>query len=454
MAKTISHCQGKGSLTHNNRKFSAKNVDSSRTGNNIVFVEQPIAAAYDELFGAAVERYNAKQKRSDRKIKSGYFEHVFKRSPAQSVVTSADKRKSFYEDVVQIGTKDNTGVGTEDAVVAAECLTIYMNGFQERNPNFRVFNAVLHMDEATPHLHIDYIPVGHYKQGVDTQNGIAQALKEMGYGVGKDAISRWRESERAVLEEICKAHSIEIAAPEKSRGTLTVEAYKEYAQVSEKVDEKQKEIEHLDGEIGSKELILEWRKQAVADTESVLDKLGTELQNKNSTVEQLDSAISKKQNALTKTDTALAEKQAILSESAHKVFKINYIDNIETGKTVLGGKVTVSPDDYDRLTDLAKKQIAAESQEGALTAEVTKLKKENEELTAEKKQLTEQNAELRNENGMLQSVYGKMAISKLRSELDNLQRKFDKVMEFIESLGLKEKLDKFLHTVTDRRLRR
>ena len=160
--KRISHCQGRGSLTHNNRKFNAKNVDEDRTKDNIVFKEQPIEAAYDELFGAAVERYNAKQKRSDRKIKTSYFEHLFKRSPSQSVVTSADKRKSFYEDVVQIGTKDNTGVGTADAAVAAECLTIYMNGFQERNPNFRVFNAVLHMDEATPHLHIDYIPVGHY----------------------------------------------------------------------------------------------------------------------------------------------------------------------------------------------------------------------------------------------------------------------------------------------------
>lgn len=155
-------------------------------------------------------------------------------------------------------------------------------------------------------------------------------------------------------------------------------------------DEKQKEIEHLDGEIGSKELILEWRKQAVADTENTLDKLGTELQNKNAVVEQLDSEISEKENIKAKTETALAEKQAILSESAHKVFKINYIDNIETGKTVFGGKVTVSPDDYDRLTDLAKKQIAAESREGALTAQVTKLKKENEELSSENSVLQEQ----------------------------------------------------------------
>lgn len=165
-------------------------MDGTRTKDNVVFVRQPIEEAYEQLFCAAVERYNAKQKRADRKIKTSYFRHIFKRDISQSVVTAADKRKSFYEDVVQIGDMKNTGVGTPNAEIAAACLTEYMQGFQERNPNFYVFNAVLHLDEATPHLHIDYIPVGHYKKGVDTRNGIAQALKEMGYGSGKDAISR------------------------------------------------------------------------------------------------------------------------------------------------------------------------------------------------------------------------------------------------------------------------
>lgn len=151
-AKTISHCQGKGSLSHNNRKFQAKNVDSSRTADNVTFVEIPIKQAYDDCFGAAVERYNAKQKRSDRKIKDGYFQYAFGKKPCDTVAVASDKRKSFYEDVVQIGTKDDTGVGTADAQNVKECLTEYMSGFAERSPNFFVFNAVLHMDEATPHF--------------------------------------------------------------------------------------------------------------------------------------------------------------------------------------------------------------------------------------------------------------------------------------------------------------
>ena len=432
MAKSITHCQGNGSLTHNNRTFTAKNVDSSRTGDNIVFVRQPIEAVYDDIFGAAVERYNAKQKRSDRKITTSYYEHLFKRSPAHSVVTSADKRKSFYEDLVQIGTKDDTGIGTEGASVAAECLTIYMNGFQERNPNFRVFNAVLHMDEATPHLHIDYIPVGHYKQGVDTQNGIAQALKEMGYGAGKDAISRWREKERAILEEICKAHSIEISAPQKSRGSLTVEEYKKYAQIAEKVVEKKKEAERLDDEIGGKKQILEWRQQAVSDAEAVIDKLDSEYQEKSVAVEQLDSEISEKKNAL-------AETTAILEASTQKVSEINSIDDIETGKTVFGNKVTVAKDDYEKLTDIAKKQIAADNMESELTAEVTRLKKENEELCVE-------NGKLRENVRAVRSLQN--SFSAMQKELETWKQRYKRIMDFIESLGLKEKLDKYLHPVT------
>lgn len=227
--KSISHCQGKGSLSHNNREFRPKNADISRTPDNITFVKEPIAAAYEKLFGEAVERYNAKQKRSDRKIKNGYYEYQFNHKISQNVVTSPDKRKSFYEDVVQIGTMNDTAVGTADAEIAKKCLTEYMEDFQRRNPNFYVFNAVLHMDEATPHLHIDYIPVGHYKRGIDTQNGIAQALKEMGYGYGKDAIAKWRKSEYDVLREICVRNGIEISEPQKGRGHSYVpDEYKAY----------------------------------------------------------------------------------------------------------------------------------------------------------------------------------------------------------------------------------
>ncbi len=435
--KRISHCQGKGSLTHNNRRFSAKNVDDTRTKDNVIFAQQPISEAYEQLFGEAVERYNAKQKRADRKINTSYFEHVFKRQISQSVVTSADKRKSFYEDVVQIGCKDDTGIGTHDAEIAAACLTEYMQGFQERNPNFFVFNAVLHLDEATPHLHIDYIPVGHYRQGVDTQNGLAQALKEMGYGTGKDAIARWRESECKLLTEICNRHGVRIAAPEKSRGSLTVEQYKEYAQVKEQVEDKKKEVAFLDERADYADKLLKHREEMRSQVEEIIYRLDADFQAKNAQVKQLDEE-------LAETTAALADNQTLLDESAGKVAQIRAIDSIETGKTVFGGKLTVAKEDYAKLAELAKKQIAAENREDFLRTRIAALEKENKSLTADKECLAEQNAKLRDENGYLQSVNGRIAIAELRSERDNIQHRLDRVMEFIKSLGLAEKLQAFL----------
>ena len=240
--KRASLCQGKGSLSHNMRLFTANNVDCTRTKDNIVFVNIPQQEMYEKLFGGAVSEYNAKQKRNDRKITVSYYEHQFGRGYSPNVVTSADKRKSFYEDVVQIGDMKDTGVGTVDAETAKAVLTEYMNGFEQRNPNFKVFCAVLHMDEATPHLHIDYVPIGHYSRGIPIQNGIAQALSEMGFGVGKNAIARWRQSEYEVLKSICMRYEIELAPPKKSVGSKSVELYKEEKRLEEKV-EKLREME-------------------------------------------------------------------------------------------------------------------------------------------------------------------------------------------------------------------
>lgn len=75
-----------------------------------------------------------------------------------------------------IGTRKDTAVGTPDAEITTECLREYMEGFQARNPNLYVFNAVLHLDESTPHLHINYIPVGHFTRGLEVRNAKNKAL--------------------------------------------------------------------------------------------------------------------------------------------------------------------------------------------------------------------------------------------------------------------------------------
>lgn len=268
ISRTISICQGKGSIGHNNRAFHTKNTDPARTKNNIVFVREPIGTAYEKLFAEAVERYNAKQKRSDRKIKSSYFEYQFGQPVTETKLTSPDKRKSFYEYLIQLGTMEDTGIGTEAAEKATACLCEYMRGFSERNPNFYVFNAVIHLDEKTPHLHIDYVPVGHYKRGVDTQNGIAQALKEMGYGTGKNAIAKWRQSEYLIFREIYEKNGFIISEPKKSRGvSFAVEEYKEIQQEKERLTEELQPLREM--ELAADETSVAGKKQFLSNNISV-----------------------------------------------------------------------------------------------------------------------------------------------------------------------------------------
>ncbi len=381
--KRISFSQGHGSLSHNNREFRANNVDASRTCNNITFISQPIAEAYEQLFGEATKRYNARQKRNDRKIQGSYYEHLFHCKPSNSVVTAADKRNSFYEDVMQIGKMEDSGVGTEDAELVAECLKEYMNGFQARNPNFYVFNAVLHMDEATPHLHIDYIPVGHYSRGQDTQNGIAQALKEMGFGIGKDAISRWRAREIEIINQICREHGIEPLPPETSRGTLEIPEYKEQIHKTEQL---------------------------------------------------------KKENE--QAETQLAEIRSELEQSAKKKRKIKTIDEVKTGKT-LTGKVVLSREDYDEISELAKKQVATEKRESREKKLTEALKQKDSQIA----QLTSENAELK---AKLSPKMGFMSREQLKAsakdaEQRNYKHENQQLRAFIQDMGLSFQLSHYLH---------
>ncbi len=391
--KRISFGQGKGSLTHNNREFVADNVDPLRTPNNITFVCQPIAEAYDLLFKESTERYNARQKRNDRKI-GDYYEHLFGCKPCNTVKVNALDQKSFYEVVVQIGKREDSGIGTEDEQLVADCLKEYMEGFRNRNPNFYVFNAVLHMDEATPHLHIDYIPVGHYKRGQDTQNGIAQALKEMGYGEGKQAIARWRAAEVEVLNKICLEHGIKPLAPEKARGTLEVEEYKEQ------------------------------RRQADALAE---------------------------QNAQVKAE--LGEKREILKAVKEKTSKLAEIDSIETGKTVFGGKVTVSQEDWQNVTDLARKEVASQKQTKKLRKERDEAVRERDELKAKLSAVSSELASYKKaeeQKGIFTREKLKKEAARISRE-DELSRKLKKAEAFISACGLSSDFQQYKYNSTTRK---
>ncbi len=415
MKKTISIRIGKGSISHNNRKFVAKNVDEKRVKDNVILCCGNLKDVYDDLFGAALAEYNAKQKRKDRRIEN-YLDHI----------ENGKQEKPFYELIFQIGNKDNTPCGTPDAEIATEILREYYDDFLKRNPHIRVFNAVIHLDEATPHLHVDFVPFATgQSRGLSTRNSLSRALEQQGFSAKTNLetpAKLWTDFEKQRLAEVMLKRRIEWEQLGTHNEHLSVLDFKK--------QEREKEVKRLDSEIGSKELILEWRQEAVTEAEAIINKIDAEYQEKSSAIEQLNAELSEKNTALTETTAALADNQSLLKTSAEKVAQIKDIDNIETGKTILGGKITVTRDNYDKITDLAKKQIAAESKENSLQSRITVLETENQNLNAEKKQLTKQNAELQNENGKLQSVYEQIAISKMRSERDNLQRKLDRVMEF------------------------
>lgn len=389
--KTISMCQGKGSLSHNNRAFAAKNIDSSRTADNITFVHQNLRDAYDILFSDAVERYNARQKRNDRRIPD-YFHHLFSREPSASVITGTNKQKSFYEDLVQIGTKDDTGVGTPDSEIAVACLREYMEGFSERNPNFYVFNAVMHLDEATPHLHIDYIPVGHFDRGLDTRNAMAKALEEMGHGKGANAINRWRLTEWEILHQICKAHGVEIAEPKKSRG---------YSYTTEEYGEHQDRIRQLEEE----------KAQIITEKEEI---------------------------------------NAALEKAAKKHVKLKEIDSVVTGKTVFGGKITVSKEDWENVTALAKKELISQKQTKKLCRERDEAIQERNVLKARLDAVSSELADYKKkEEDRRHFSRDKLkAESKRISREEELSRELKKVKAFISACGLSSDYQQFRYNST------
>lgn len=202
MKRTISFMTGKGSVNHNSRKFHAKNTDPERSYLNVEYCNENIKDVYHELFDEALARYNEKQTRNDRRI-DDYYEKI----------RSGKQEKPFHEIILQIGDRETMGAETEEGRLAAKILDEYMQGFQRRNPTLRVFSAHLHMDEATPHLHIDFVPyTTGSKRGLDTRVSLKQALMALGFKGGtrqETELNQWVMAEKQQLAAIMLEHGIE-----------------------------------------------------------------------------------------------------------------------------------------------------------------------------------------------------------------------------------------------------
>lgn len=193
---------GKGSIRHNNRDFTAENVDAERTQNNITYCNENIKDVYHKLFDEALAKFNTRQTRKDRMI-DDYYEKI----------RTGKQEKLFHEVILQIGNFEDMHAASENGQLSKTILDSYMKTFQERNPNLYVFSAHLHMDEATPHLHIDFVPfTTGSKRGLETRVSLKKALEAQGFvGKGRSDTewNRWVYSEKEKLSEIMLEYGIE-----------------------------------------------------------------------------------------------------------------------------------------------------------------------------------------------------------------------------------------------------
>lgn len=368
MQRTISAMVGKGSVNHNSRKFKAENVNADRSHLNIDYCNENIKKVYHELFDEALGRYNAKQTRADRKIEN-YYEKI----------RSSKQEKPFHELILQIGDKENMSAESENGQLARQVLDEYYRGFQERNSQLRVFSAHLHMDEATPHLHIDFVPfTTGSKRGLDTRVSLKQALAAQGFKGGSRGDTEWSQwvlSEKEQLVSVMERYGIKWERKGMHEKHLSVLDYKK--------QQRTEEIERLENKITDKQ---------------------TEFETLSKRIENFDkgtTALSQMQSALENApEYQLSEPQGFMTAKSYKSKVAEpLIKRLKSLIKTLMVRCFQAIDDYQRLNQTN-----------------ASLYRSNERLKSQNRQLTSDNNRLREEikdYKLLRKVFGSRQIDSL-----------------------------------------
>ena len=376
MQRTISAMVGKGSVNHNSRKFKAENVDGERSHFNIDYCNEPIKKIYHELFDEALKRYNEKQTRADRKIEN-YYEKI----------RNSKQEKPFHELILQIGDKENMSAESENGQLARQVLDEYYRGFQERNPNLRVFSAHLHMDEATPHLHIDFVPfTTGSKRGLDTRVSLKQALAAQGFKGGTRGDTEWNQwvsAEKSALAFVMERHEIEWEHKGTHEKHLSVLDYKK--------QERATELEELGAKIEVKQAEFNVLSERVLNYDDGLENL-------RNVEEMLDNA----------PEYQLSEPQGFMSVKAYKT-KIAepLIQKLKALIKTALARCFEGWDSYHRL-NITNGNLYRENE--MLSKINSKLKSENENLRSEVKDYK-----------LLRKVFGHKQIDELLEQARNIK---------------------------------
>ncbi len=359
MKRTISAMRGKGSLSHNRRDFIAENVDSSRTPLNVEYRNEDIRAVYHELFDDALARYNEKQTRRDRVI-DDYYEKI----------RTGKQEKLFEELIIQIGNKDDMSAASENGQLARQMLDEYMQSFQQRNPTLRVFSAHLHMDEATPHLHIDFIPfTTGSKRGLETRVSLKKALEALSFAGGTKShteLNQWIEAEKQALASIMARHDIEWEQKGTHEEHLSVLDYKK--------QERSKEVAALETQIDALQEQTATVETMLSEKQEQLDDIAPILKNTEKFVRKYDDPERLLPEAgILESGKAFREKKAL--PILGKLLK--YDRSLFRENTELKAKVQ----------KLEKENTAFKSANWNHTHEMVRLQMENQELKKDKSKL-------------------------------------------------------------------
>lgn len=419
------------SLSHNNRENIHGNpgIDPARLDDNIYFVQKDIRSVYKDVFQEAVDKYNEKQKRNDRKI-DDYYDKIHK----------DDKTHEQRELVVAIGE------GKDDPKYRGakkEALKRYAEAFQERNPNLAVYNMVLHDDEANPHLHINYVPNFESSRGLTRRVGMDRALQQQGVeGTGRKLIAHWRALETAYIEQLAKEHIPNFErANVGSHKYMKVRQYKEYAEakstIENQVEEKETQLQTIDDHLKNveeKTNELEVTKTSlesdVVDTYKELEIVRQQVEIENEKLQligqrhiELEKRVEQIQKELdSATDQVLNEPVKIpflrkeeVVEVQDKMFGKAEITKKQTRNYVL------SPEQYQEVTKQVNAAVTIKKDYEHLKK--TDFVTENESLKVHAEGWMEENRTLKQEKNHLQKEVGVLnrEISSLKAHIKGLQ---------------------------------
>ncbi len=414
--RTLSGCFGRGDLNHNNRSIITENVHEDRIRDDIIICQRSLKQLYHELFDEALEEYNNKQTRRDRKI-TNYQEHI----------RHSRQEKEFHEAIFQVGNREDTGLDSDMCKEAAAVLEEYARSFEERNPHLKLFNAVIHMDESTPHLHLDFVPLCDEKRknGMRVRNSLTGALRQQGFegtGISNTITMAWLEQEKEYIGLLMLEHGIEwvkLGTHEKHKSVSKYKADKlrEEIEAADKLlDIKKSELSSVEDQIRTAESTLADTKQDISESEKKLSSVTAE-------TEKADADLSKKVEQINRALKYLPDLQKNeKAEHEYLVAVSELRELLKSGMSIIKNKDSII---YwiDTLESLTKKALDKQCKADRT---IYDLRQRGEEVTVERDDAREKLKAVRSERTQLSSE-----LQSVRSE----NREYSEIYAMLERIA-------------------